>query len=53
MVLIKVIAVKKNEFPEQGQGGLYQTFTPKITKSWDPEVWLGQAYLGCTTVAAA
>ncbi|MDC0254416.1 C10 family peptidase [Bacteriovoracales bacterium] len=38
---------------EWGQGGLYQTFTPKITKSWDSEVWLGQAYLGCTTVATA
>ena len=38
---------------EWGQGGLYQTFTPRITKSWDPEVWLGQAYLGCTTVATA
>ena len=23
---------------EWGQGGLYQAFTPKITKSWDPEV---------------
>ena len=38
---------------EWGQGGLYQTFTPSITKSWDSEVWLGQAYLGCTTVATA
>ena len=26
---------------EWGQGGLYQTFTPRITKSWDSEVWLG------------
>ena len=37
---------------EWGQGGLYQTFTPRITKSWDPEVWIGQAYLGCTTATA-
>ena len=36
-----------------GQGGLYQTMTPKITLSWDKDVWLGQAYLGCGAIASA
>ena len=36
-----------------GKSGLYQTFTPRITKSCNSDVWLGQAYLGCTAVATA
>ena len=36
-----------------GQGELYQTMTPKITLSWNKDVWLGQSYLGCTTIASA
>jgi hypothetical protein len=36
-----------------GQGNLYQVKTPRITKSWDPQVWLGQSYLGCVTLAAS
>jgi hypothetical protein len=23
-----------------GQGGLHQVYTPRITNSWDPDVWL-------------
>jgi hypothetical protein len=36
-----------------GQGQLYQTMTPKITRSWDKDVWLGQSYLGCSAIASA